>query len=115
MRTIKFRVWNTKGGNFYTDDHVKSNLFNFLERTEEPVMLFTGLLDRNGKEIYEGDVLQWDAEHELGTLTHQREVVFAHISFGMNSIIGHRPLTEYQTAAELEVIGNIYENADLLK
>jgi uncharacterized phage protein (TIGR01671 family) len=78
------------------------------------LMQYTGLKDKNGKEIYEGDLLRcvFDDEDEDNTPS---EVVFARGAF----FIGYEPnmicLTVGECEAdELEVIGNIYENPELL-
>jgi uncharacterized phage protein (TIGR01671 family) len=85
------------------------------------VMQFTGLHDRNGKEIYEGDVVRWD-DASAGKYWRVAEVVCkpGHYTFrtekhdfDMGSFI-YCP----DTAAHcnvMEVIGNIHENPDLIK
>lgn len=74
-----------------------------------PLMQFTGLLDKNGKEIYEGDILFWD-ESNIGWVT------FEHAEFivGIKNDPGARALCAAREE-ELEVLGNIHENPELLK
>ena len=109
MRTLKFRIWNTKEKCFYTDDYVKANFFNFIERMpDEPIMQFTGLLDRHGKEIYEGDIVQDE---------YNRKEEVAYITPRFIPFFKTEP---YQTDTEwipeeIEVIGNIYQDEHLLK
>ena len=79
------------------------------------LMQFTGLTDKNGKEIYEGDVVGL-----LGT-SHSFEI-FWDDKFGAWSLIlqehGFAPAEDHllgNCLDDVEVIGNIYENPDLLK
>lgn len=87
-------------------------------------MQFTGLLDKNGKEIYEGDILrianvkeEWkhgEPPFDWRVL----EVVWNKCNFAFNNSVLYMPFTDYDRQTlepyELEVIGNIYENPDLL-
>lgn len=82
----------------------------------ETVGQFTGLLDKNGKEIYEGDIILYG-----GSIQH--EVVFRHGAFGYllyggefvsyagNTNFTFNPLNR---SKEHEVIGNIYDNPELI-
>ena len=112
-REIKFRAWipNTgwlaegfsiaMDGTEWYDDNGHSWPVCDLE-----IMQFTGLKDKNGKEIYEGDIL-----------TGEYVVTFYEGAFGFwgkeNSIPEFYMLYRYLNIKE--VIGNIYENPELLK
>ena len=79
---------------------------------EETVGQFTGLHDKNGKEIYEGDIVEGRVGDEegydvRGTITYCDE--------GHYFIKEKDDETMLHIVDILEVIGNIYENADLLK
>lgn len=68
---------------------------------------FTGLLDKNGKEIYEGDIVKWMTINMEGNAC----IDFKNGGFYLQKtgfIVGDNDL-------EMEIIGNIYENSELLK
>ncbi|MDD7912949.1 YopX family protein [Polaribacter ponticola] len=66
------------------------------------LMQFTGSFDKNGKKIFEGDILK---EVNFG---YTYEVIYKDNSFVCNSDIGISPLFETEN---FEVVGNIFENA----
>lgn len=76
------------------------------------VSQFTGILDKNGKEIYEGDIVEYTTCY-FGNEKRHRKVVewesFDSDDFGEPHNIGYFNLSEY-----MEVIGNIYDNPELL-
>ena len=126
MRTIKFRIWNgmemeyniTSGkfGTFFVHPEkgdglnpkdtasLTENTTKYSEGT--PVMQFTGLTDKNGKEIFEGDVVSHEYETEYGPCEHRDVVEYSGGAF--------YPICE-KPENEFEVIGNIYENPKFLK
>lgn len=79
------------------------------EHPEAPCILmqFTGLIDRHGKEIYEGDVIR-----NVGTLDMGYAVVF--IEGGWKACRGGEE-TQMKNGGFWEVIGNIYEHPELVK
>jgi uncharacterized phage protein (TIGR01671 family) len=133
-RELKFRVWDVRLKHFVA-------MFEsiFLNRPEEYLVTQnTGIKDKNGKEIYEGDILSLPDTNTdpimdggSGPMTdfnHLAEVVFENASFGVQ-------LTEHGNALckgfysfdmladhmgfgyvgkECEVIGTVYENPELL-
>lgn len=136
MREIKFRFWlenkeeafmcqpsyflagiNTDGNPWF--DKLNTNTHKYTEDQYEITPLqYTGLKDKNGKEVYEGDV----AEIQQPTSTTRGRVEFREASFCFvserypngESVIVHLHSIKYQNNWKLEVIGNIYENKDLL-
>lgn len=60
-RKIKFRIWDKEHNKLLKLHQFGNQNIEYLNEREDLVVLqFTGVKDRNGKEIYEGDVLQWE-------------------------------------------------------
>lgn len=129
MRELKFRAWDRDGNRmmpvmgFDTYSVVFATDEKRVTREDErditlcELMQFTGLLDKNGNEIYEGDIVLVnggqatnmaypDASHE--SIEHKGAVQFHGGSFYIGGVIGDWPLTD-----DREVIGNIYEDEGL--
>nr|DAP82505.1 MAG TPA: YopX protein [Caudoviricetes sp.] len=87
----------------------------FLEDVE--LMQYTGLDDKNRIEIYEGDILKYKFPYDR-RLKHVSLVKFieTEASFGLKDIYGNEiPLYRITANNYFEVIGNIYENKNLLE
>ncbi len=112
MRDIKFRVWNKTnmkwvGFGVYDglhEDYVKEHC--------SEIMQYTGLKDKNGKEIYEGDIISYKDGRVCEITWHEHTASFDSRGLTSNGI--PRPLND-RPHILCEVIGNIYENPELLK
>lgn len=117
MREIKFRAWDKHEKKMIFDGYYGSGIFIDLEGTiqwdEVPterivLMQFTGLLDKNGKEIYEGDILEYFKKYF--------PVVFEDTWISPFKAGDNCGCCESGSIpSEYEVVGNIYENPKLLK
>ena len=92
--------------------------YNYFKPTQK-LMQYTGLKDKNGKEIYEGDIVKinygrW-AYEKVG-ITRYGKVVFEHKTAAFKaSIKDSVVLVGFYDINMSEVIGNIYENPELLE
>ena len=115
MRPIKFRCYDSSLPvirMWYWEPGEQN--FNLAENLLNPkviVMQFTGLLDKNEKEIYEGDIIQSDDGLRLWSVEYSIELGGRYIGKG----IGKTWFSENPAWNVLEVIGNIYENPELVK
>jgi uncharacterized phage protein (TIGR01671 family) len=80
-----------------------------VEIKPETLGQFTGLTDKNGKEIYEGDILLWDTDTVLRVEFKEGEYRGFQIQ---GPVPGNLHCYHFNTA---EVVDNIHENKDLLK
>ena len=124
MREIKFRAWDKKEKKMHYD---VQNIYDFminnggcfeesfkdvLEYDNYVVMQYTNCYDINGKEIYEGDIVETTRtlNHIIGVVTMIKGCWY--IQDGEDSY--YRLIPRFGKA-ENKVIGNIYENKELLK
>lgn len=111
MRDIKFRAWDRKENRwiYFT---LPDNLFNLdleyhQKRDFEHWTEFTGLKDKNGKEVYEGDIVI--GKEHTGAVEWQTDGWIIH-----QNGKGYQGLCDWGIE-KLEILGNIYENPELLK
>lgn len=108
-REIKFRAWDGQQMLFTptSTNYALHRFFGFIDNLE--VMQFTGLKDKNGKEIYEGDIMKktYGASIPLFEVSYHVERGLWIQNDGYNE-----PLCEVYRMCE--VIGNIFETPELL-
>jgi len=130
MKTIKIRAWHKGQEKMYSAEEMGQDELTLSvdgrgfvnvsgERPEKSIYitdmvpeLFTGMLDFNGVEIYEGDIVEF-VEDDIEEWV-RREVFFddEQLCFGVKCSF---QLFHAQFGSEFRVIGNIHENPELLK
>jgi hypothetical protein fuD12_02509 len=108
-REIKFRIWDKKSKRWVKNFNL--NLLNVNDFNVVSINQFTGLKDKKQKEIYEGDIIKLIYFRD-GRKRETGKVVFLNhqASFGIIDRDGNEYPLYRNTAKQIEVIGNIYEN-----
>ena len=123
-RKIKFRIWDIENKEMLRVQEldfeptfyggriaIRADQYNDYFDTEDMILMqYTGIHDKNGKEIYEGDILksiQWNVIY----LVKYIGTAFYLCREGNK---GFNKITTWNNAEKSEVIGNIYDNPELL-
>ena len=112
-RKIKFRAWDKKEERMFIPHNIDtigiltvakhSDGSGILNENDIEIMQYTGLKDKNGKEIYEGDILR-NGQRVFDVHYCDSIAQFEH---------GGKSFVDID-ASKTEIIGNIYENPELL-
>ncbi|HEL1580462.1 TPA: hypothetical protein TZE12_000568 [Streptococcus suis] len=121
MVVLKFRAWDTFHNKWVKHFYITENglIYNMeqphrdligavpIEQSGLVVMQSTGVFDKNGQEIFEGDVVNIFGEK-------LSKIYYSDGAFCVDILIGGTPLHAF-LSEQLEIIGNIYENPELME
>ena len=129
MREIKFRAWLKYGKEIVDVEEIDfmNEVINYIDNDYEnneqeiigayfeniELMQYTGLKDKNNKEIYEEDIVKLRDNHGIGVIKYSDEwgaFVVEYIKPRPLAVLGMNYYEE-----DIEILGNIYENPEILK
>ena len=124
-REIKFRAWDSynkfminpvcelhDNGHFWGEDFTNTD---YVVTGKSHIMQFTGLTDKNGKEIYEGDIFPSMSDGiKFYKVVFENSAFVVYHNHGYCGTLGKLIEIAPKFNFNLEIIGNIYENPELL-
>lgn len=116
MREIKFRVWSGLSMSYnWTVNFPATSINKILSDMQEnagELMQYTGLKDKNGKEIYEGDIVSIN-DGELTCVVKYKEDDAQFTFYTQEGLTTYAPF--HVRKKQCEIIGNLYEHPELMK
>lgn len=127
-RTIKFRGKRIDNGKWIYANLRGLGIGMFNECVnEDTIGQFTGLFDKNGKEIYEGDIIEW-LFLSYGYYGEQENYLKGYIEWYQGGLVFNVTENDFENAvfyaisdlhtyteSDVKILGNIYDNPDLIK
>lgn len=117
MRTIKFRAWDKENKRMIDSSSSQSVFFpaDGLGLPQYELMQFTGLLDQEGEEVYEGDVVEGNPIGSNGTII--GKVVWLNDGWFVSDETDrdNEKRLHYDFFGRIKKLGNVHENPELLK
>ena len=112
MREIKFRGWDSANREMFEVRSLVWDRWMNVVEGQDPIMQYTGLKDSKGKEIYEGDVVNMRHPDHIEVFTGKVVYDVEVLAYYLDGPRFYLMVNEFD---EIEIIGNIYENPELLE